>query len=262
MRTGAERSGSRGRYRIAFVTNIIPHYRVTFFEKLCADPHADWLVVHGSTGQSEARASHEGQIHIPRTMVENREFHLGFLTVRLQHGAFAAVRGFRPDCLVVLGMAGNLTNWALLAWAAVRGVRTFTWACGWEPQVRGSLAHRVKVLLSRWYFGMSSHILVYSTKGAKYLMSMGVPREKVSVCYNGLDIAGMEGQRGLVEAEGVRRRRGLSGSARVVFLYVGGLAEDKRVGLLLDASETLEREGQEFAVWIIGDGPLGASVIG
>lgn len=257
IQTGAGRSGSVRRHRIAFVTNIIPHYRVSFFEKLCADPAVEWLVVHGGSGESEARVSYEGRIRVPRVFVENREYLLGPLSVRLQYGALSSVRSFRPDCLVVLGMVGNLSNWVLLVWGVLRGVRVFIWACGWEPQVKGSLAHRVKALLSRWYFGMARHTLVYSTRGAEYLIGMGVPRQKISVCFNGIDIDGMEARREFVEAEGARRRLELSAGARVVFLYVGGLAKDKRVDLLLDAVQNLDQQAREFAVWVIGEGPRG-----
>lgn len=241
--------------RICFVTNFIPPYRKTFFEKLCADTRGEWLVLRGRVEQETGRPDYKGPIAAPTHEVENIEKGFGPFTLRFQRGAFAAVRPHRPDVLVLLGMAGNLSNWLLLAWARLTGRRVLIWACGWEPQRENSLALKLKQRLMRVYFELADKCLLYSTKGMNYLASTGVSREKMAVCFNGIEIEDLVKNEAAIlsEAEVIRARESQPGD--FVFIYVGGLLEEKRVDLLLDAFCTVRQEIPRVRLWIVGDGP-------
>lgn len=241
--------------RICFVTNFIPPYRKTFFEKLCADTRGEWLVLRGRVGQETGRPDYKGPITAPTHEVENVERRFGPFTLRFQRGAFTAVRPYRPDVLVLLGMAGNLSNWLLLAWARLTGRRVLIWACGWEPQRENSLALKLKQRLMRVYFELADKCLLYSTKGMNYLASTGVSREKMAVCFNGIEIEDLVKNEAAIlsEAEVIRARESQPGD--FVFIYVGGLLEEKRVDLLLDAFCTVRQEITRVRLWIVGDGP-------
>lgn len=241
--------------RVCFVTNFIPPYRKTFFEKLCANRRYDWLILRGRVGQETGRPDYKGKIAAPTQEVENVERALGPFTLRFQSGALSSVRPHKPDVLVLLGMAGNISNWLLLAWARLTGRRIVIWACGWEPQKAGSPSLWVKQRLMGVYFGLADKCLLYSTKGLNYLASTGVSRQKMAVCFNGIEIDELlaNEQQIIHEAKTLRANEAAVGD--FVFIYVGGLLEEKRVDLLLDAFASVRHENPSTRLWVVGDGP-------
>lgn len=246
--------------RVSFVTNFIPPYRKTFYEKLCAARSHEWQVLRGRVDRETGRPDYRGAIAAPTVQVENVERSVGPFTLRYQAGALSTVRAFRPDVLVLLGMVGNLSNWLLLLWARLTGRKVIVWACGWEPQRPGSLALRVKQALLRAYFGFANRALLYSTKGLNYLADCGVDRGRMRVCFNGIEIEDLvrDEARVLQDAQGLRAAHAQPGD--FVFLYVGGLLDEKRVDLLIDAFATLQATDPRMRLWIVGDGPAAAAL--
>ena len=241
--------------RICFITNFIPPYRKTFYEKLCAGSGHAWLVLRGQVQGETGRPDFRGAIAAPLRQLENFERTLGPFTLRFQKGALAAARSHNPDVLVVLGMAGNLSNWLVMLWARLTGRRVLIWACGWEPQRAGSLSLGAKQVLMRMYYGLAHKCLLYSTKGLDYLALNGVARGRMSVCYNGIEIDGLQADEASILDEARRIRLVQCEGGEFVFLYVGALLEEKRVDLLLAAFDSVYRALPRARLWIVGDGP-------
>lgn len=246
--------------RVCFVTNFITPYRKTFFEKLCANSCHDWLVLKGKVEQETGRPDYKGSIAAPTKDVENIERGLGPFTLRFQKGALSAVRSHNPDTLILLGIAGNVSNWLVMAWARLTGRRVLIWASGWEPQRAGSLSLWLKKRLMWAYFGMAHKCLLYSTKGMSYLESTGVCRQKLEICFNGIEIDDMVANEKqiLLEANAIRARE--SQPNDFIFLYVGGLLKEKRIELLLDAFSSIQQSAPFAGLWVVGEGPDGAHI--
>ncbi len=246
--------------RVSFVTNFIPPYRKTFYEKLCSDSGHQWQVLRGRVDKETGRPDYRGAIRAPTVEVENVELAVGPYTVRYQAGAWRAIRQFRPDVLVLLGMVGNLSNWLLLFWARATGRRVIVWACGWEPQRPGSLALWIKQRVLRAFFSLTDRSLLYSTKGRDYIAACGVNPQRLRVCFNGIEIDELLRDEARVLAEAHALRRSLVGEGDFVFLYVGGLLDEKRVDLLIDSFASLRSADDRLCLWIVGDGPANATL--
>ena len=241
--------------RIAFLTNFIPPYRVTFYEKLCRSTRHQVVVVHGHAERDSGRPHHQGDLNAPRVGVRNVERPLGPVTLRWQAGALAAVRRLNPDAVVLLGMVGSISTWLVLLWARATGRKVLIWACGWEPQVRGSLPWRLKQHVTGLFFGLAHVGLVYSSKGKAMLVSAGVPEGLLRICFNGIEIDEALAKEPAVLAQAAALRASHAPGAGPVFLYVGGLLPDKRVDLLLDAFRQVLNEVPDARLWLVGDGP-------
>ena len=246
--------------RVCFITNFITPYRKTFFEKLCANSCHDWLVLRGKVTQETGRPGYKGSIAVPTKEIENIERGLGSFTLRFQRGALSSARSHNPDTLILLGMAGNVSNWLVMVWARLTGRRVLIWACGWEPQRAGSLSLWIKKRLMWAYFGMAHKCLLYSTKGMRYLESTGVRRKNLEICFNGIEIDDMVANEKevIVEAAALRDRE--SEPDDFIFLYVGGLLKEKRIELLLDAFSSIQKSAPFARLWIVGDGPDGSFI--
>ena len=246
--------------RICFVTNFIPPYRKTFYEKLCCNSAHTWLVVRGRVKGETGRPEYTGGLQFPTVDANNVERKLGPLTLRMQQGALAAVRKHSPDVVVMLGMVGNLSNWMLLVWARLTGRKVVMWACGWQPQATGSVSLSVKQLLMRLHFNLADRCLLYSSKGRDYLASVGVRQDRMVVCYNGIEIDDLLLQENKTEQDAAQLRAENLAGDDFIFLYVGGLIADKRVDLLLDAFEEIRGGNPRAVLWIVGDGPEAVSL--
>jgi glycosyltransferase involved in cell wall biosynthesis len=241
--------------RVAFVTNIVPPYRKTFYEKLCANPRYAWCLLHGFTLKEDGRPDYRGPLAVPEEHVKNVELRFGPYTLRWQQGVLKGIQRFDPHLLVLLGISGTLSNWLLIAWAKLHGRKIIIWACGWEPQRRGSFAARLKHLLARVYFSLANRCLLYSTKGLRYVADLGVPRDRLAVCYNGIEIDHLLDQKVTIRQEAEELRSSMAPHAHTVFLYVGGMIQEKRIDLLLEAFARVEKENPGTVLWLVGDGP-------
>ena len=129
-----------------------------------------------------------GEVVVPQRWARNTQFRLGPFAIRWQHGALAAVRDYVLDVLIVLGIAGPLSNWPLLAWARWHKVPVIMWTCGWEPQRPDSLAFGRKQIVEQFYFRAASRPLVHASKGRRYLTEVfGVAASSVDLCYKGIE---------------------------------------------------------------------------
>ena len=240
--------------RIAFVTNIIPPYRVTFYQKLCRRVPAEWLVIRGRSIVGAGRTGVDTIAEVPEIVIENHECRIGPLTLRWQSGALAAVRKFHPELLILLGISGTISNWILLVWAKVNRVPVLMWACGWESQKPNSCAFQLKRFIAVRYFGAADQLLLYSSKGADYLAQLLGRQSNIDICYNGIEIDALQKTEGSVRARAAALR-GRCADDTVVILFVGAMLEEKRIDLLLMAYENLARAGSNVRLWLVGDGP-------
>ncbi len=244
--------------RIAFVTNIIPHYRLTFYRRLAAalaaDGH-DLRVLHGSTERDSARPAADlpSDCGFAHAHVRNRLYRFGPFHIRWQSGLLHALHRHRPHAIVISGIAGVLSSWLVLFWARLTRRPVIMWVCGWEAQQPGSVAYAFKRLLLRRFHRLPDALIVYSTKARDYMIRLGVPPARIAIAYNGLDTDEAAAHEAAVRTGAAVRRRAAAGDRRV-FLYVGAMLAEKRVDLLLDAFAALNRPATT-ALWLVGDGP-------
>ncbi len=99
----------------------------------------------------------------------------------------------------------------------------------------------------------ADHVVVVSTRLREHLLRLGVPGDKVSVLFNGVDAERFRPDP--VAAARVRARYGLEPRHRVVG-FVGSLRRWHGVELLLAAVRRLAAEAPELRVLVVGDGPL------
>jgi glycosyltransferase involved in cell wall biosynthesis len=242
------------RKRIAFITNFITPYRVSFYSKLNSSDKYDWLVIHGSKKKDDGRPPYQGTLNFPNVIVGYKEMKFGPFYLRWQSRVLQQIQKWRPYIVINEGIVGTFSSWFTLIWARLNKSKNIIWHGGWESQARNPHILVFKKLIIRQFLKLADHIIVYSSKGRKYLESLGVPSEKITICFNGLEIDHLLDKeteyrnlaKDLREKEGVEEKK--------VFLYVGGMMEEKQILLLLQAYQELT-PSQNAILWLVGDGP-------
>ncbi|HEY3128644.1 MAG TPA: glycosyltransferase family 4 protein [Acidobacteriota bacterium] len=105
--------------------------------------------------------------------------------------------------------------------------------------------------LSRWKYLYSSDLIITVSSGiAETLVNSGIPRERVEVVYEGVDVSE-------IEAAPCKR---VHDHSIVVIGCVAFLSEEKGHSTLLAAFSELHRRRPETRLVLVGDGPLRSSL--
>ncbi|MDZ7677409.1 MAG: glycosyltransferase [Acidimicrobiales bacterium] len=223
---------------VAFVHDVVPHYRVPLFNALNEALDGGLTVV----SERPPTDSHhvDGTGDLEASFVPTRRFRLDgvWFTPR---SLWFAVRG-RCDVMVLHWYARHLEVLPILLIAKARGVPVLLYGHG-----LGRSRSRVVRLLRRMQLSLSAGAIVYSRGGADRVRTLGVDRE-VHVIDNttGRPPPGP----GDVRSEPGRR-----------LVYIGRLQGRKRVDRLIDALALLGERGLELSLTVVGNGPERARLV-
>lgn len=240
--------------RIAFITNYVTPYRVTFYQKLCSFNQYEWVVLHGIKKQDDGRPAFSGKLEFPNQALEYSERRFVHFSLKQMPGLLSVLHSYKPNLIILIGMPGMLSNWIALFWAKKNRAKSIIWHAGWESQPRATIRYKFKKMASKIFLNLCDHVLVYSSKGKNYLCSLGVHENKVTICYNGIEIDHLLDRYNAIQMKGIELRKMIGVEDVPLFLYVGGMSKDKNVSLLLHAFAELQ-QSRECSLWLVGDGP-------
>jgi glycosyltransferase involved in cell wall biosynthesis len=244
-------SGSApGRRRLAILTNILAPYRVPIFERL-ADHFEVTVLFSGEEGNRAQWRGIQDEVHRIRvkrakgfTFAWNRRERGAVLDTRYLHvnpGLITELLRIRPDAILTDEM-GFRTLTGLL-YARLFAKPAWVW---WGGTVHTECGIALgKRLFRRWLVGRVHRWFSYGITSTDYLVSLGVPPQKVVELQNCIpEEAYLNAQSPSIQFE-----------IRPVLLCVGQLIPRKGVDLLLEAAARVQAEGLSFSLLVVGDGP-------
>ncbi len=239
--------------RILCLFNIAPLYRAGIYRRMDEEAAA----VDGGGVEFEFAAGEESTGGIALMDLRSLRGFRGYLhnvyrrggKLVWQRGALGrAFGGPRYDAYILTGNPGIRSNWLIALWARVLGRPVCLWAHGLHGDERGW-----KLRKNMWYLRLAGRLLLYGERAYGLLLERGFPADRMTVIYNSLDYE---------KQAAIRERIGDRGFIRNYFandlpllVFVGRLTASKRLDLLLEALERLDREGQPCNLAIVGDGP-------
>lgn len=239
--------------RVTIVQRVLPHYRLSLFDKLnelLADGGIEMALVYGQ----------ERTGTVPKTVPINRVWAHRIENVYLP--LFGAEIVWQPlpssfgrsDLLIVEHASRLMLNsWLLLArkWS---NTKIAFWGHGVNFQNKDarSLASLCRSSLARradWWFA-------YTELSAKCVADQGYPIENITTLNNAIDTGELAEARSMISdncIEELRNQLGIVGSN--IAIYCGGLYENKRISFLLEACRHVRSKLSDFHLILIGDGP-------
>ncbi|HEX3882483.1 MAG TPA: glycosyltransferase family 4 protein [Stellaceae bacterium] len=247
----------------------IPHYRVSFYEKLARAGQADYTVFHGAPPSWIGVPAAEGPFGFPNRWVENREFRVGPATAVYQPVLKEIFTG-GYDAVVLSAEAKFIANAALAMFGPLRGLSVLYWGFGYHPQrgFRDSDAPRRRLVggvnaLKNRLTRRADGYLAYTRTGVEKLAAIGYPRDRAFVMHNTIDVSEQIALCDEVAGEDpaeIRRSLGLRPDS-TVFTYIGRLVQFKRVDLLIEAVRKANAgRDKQIEALIVGGGPLEAEL--
>lgn len=250
------RRGDMKRVLIAHQSTI-PHYRVDFYNALQAAPR-DWIfdVVFDPTELTKRRFFMEtvdpSTFRFPILPTRTWYYRYGEKVFNFQSFFFDLTR---YDLVVVGSSLANIT-YPLCQWHRFFGRKLVVWGHGRDrtvvqPTMFKRMLEGFRSALARSADGF----LAYTPDICEYLITRGVPSEKITVLYNTIDI----------ETERARHLAALPCRAKIrsdlmlpedarVLLFVGRFTRNKRIDFLLEAYKELQRRDGRYYLFLVGDG--------
>jgi glycosyltransferase involved in cell wall biosynthesis len=214
------------RLRVVLLTEIPAPYRIPLFNALAERVELE-VVFLAARNPDRPYGLHEEEFRFRRRVLPHRDLTLGHRWLVLNRGVVGALR--RADAIVVGGW-NQPAFWLALAWART----TRTPAIGWVESTlgdrRSDRADRAKRLLA----GACSGFIVPGAAAREYVRAFA-PDARIEVAPNAVDNALFASRVG--DREAIRAELGLEGCC---FLYVGRLAPEKGVDVLLQAFEGID----------------------
>jgi glycosyltransferase involved in cell wall biosynthesis len=241
--------------KLALLTNMIAPHRLPLYSVL-AD-RFDLLVLHGgkeanrdawgdlerALPKARVERAWGWQIHHKRK-VDGRVFDEKFIHVT--PGFLWHLLRFRPDAVISNEM--GFRSAIALAYGNVFRKPVWIW---WGGTIRSerNIDPLRKVLRKAFRF-WADRWITYGQAATEYLLGLGVQRDRILQSQNAVD---EERFKTSVEPAWLIQ-------PRPVVLYVGRLVELKGVKALLDAVATLQQDGCEFSLLLVGNGPEKAAL--
>ena len=219
--------------KIAFITNICPHYRVKTFETLANYHNVDyyffsmgdewyWQQQHGvKTGTFNYE-------YLPGVRIKNTRL-TPTLPLKLLRGNYEAY---------IKGINGRFALPITYLIARLKGKPFILWTGIWmRLQTR---AHRLFFPITRYMYHHADAIVVYGEHVKRYLISEGVAAERIFVAAHAVDNQAYNLAVSEQEQVALRQRWQIDPLHKVV-LYLGRLAEGKGLDYLLQAFACIDR---------------------
>lgn len=244
--------------KIALIIPMLQPYRVKLYERLIdsTKDKYEWCIFHGVKDFDDARPAFEGVVKFKTNSYITKAKRFGPLSIMLQNYLYRDLKKYDPDIIIVNANAGEVDSRRVAYWAEKNNRKLILWVCSWDSNRAKGLFRFIKRKLTKIYYKRGDRFLAYSSHAASFIERFGIPSNKITVAYNGLDIDELENKRDYVAIESKKIKAELNPENRTVFLYVGGLIPMKLPLLLVDSFMKLNKENENVELWIIGDGPL------
>jgi len=221
--------------RVVLLTEIPAPYRIPLFNALATKVDLE-VVFLARANPERPYGLHEAEIGFRWRVLPHRDVTLGRRWLVLNGGVLKTLRG--ADVLLVGGW-NQPAFWLALLWARLTRTPAVGWVESTLGDTRSALTWPAKRVLAR----LHSAFVVPGTAARAYIGALA-PGARVEFAPNAVDAALFASR--VVDRDALRAELGID---RCCFLYVGRLAPEKGVDVLLKAFAGVEGE-----LVLIGDG--------
>jgi glycosyltransferase involved in cell wall biosynthesis len=237
---------------VLIVQDYIAEYRRRFYELLEAALASQSVRMQVAVGKAPAalaaRADVVASMPLMRSVPESS---VSLAGRRLSYKRLSR-HAADSDLIVVEQAIRHLELYTLLA-RRRRRPKVALWGHGAR---RVKPASRVERFIERRLIRSADWFFAYTQGGAEQVAAGGLPRERITVVQNTVDVEGLARLRESVSADEQHLlREQLDLPAQDVCLYVGALDASKRIAFLLEACAIVASRVRGFVLLVAGDGP-------
>ena len=226
--------------RVALLTEIISPYRIPVFNALARQKGIDLHVIFlAETDPTQRRwLVYKDEIEFSYEVLPAWRRRWGGWHILLNRGLGPALRRFRPDS-ILCGGYNHPAFWQALVWAKLHSARFVAWIESTSRDQRNSSA--LTEFVKRRFISNCSAFVVPGKSAFEYVMSMGVPAERIHTAPNAVDNRRFANLARLAREREAQYRTELGLPPRY-FVYAGRVTREKGAFQLVEAYTRLEPE--------------------
>lgn len=234
--------------RLLVINNILTPYNLSFFTAVGRQPdvRARTVLLAARDSNREWNVSRDGLEFDYRVLPSlNGYVRRIEMPLYLHWGLWGEMRTFRPDVVAICGYH-YVASLEVLLRSHLRGVPTVLWSG--SHLLSGFVKRPWADAYKRWVITRFDAYMTYGTAARDQLVHYGADPARIVVGCNTVDVRWFKER-----TDALAPMRDASAAVRLV--YVGRLVAIKNVDGLIRAVGTLQREGLEVSLALVGDGP-------
>jgi glycosyltransferase involved in cell wall biosynthesis len=241
-------------FHVVISQHRLLHYRLDFFNALkeaCSKRGIRLDLVHGQASAAERLKKDEGSLPWA-TRVKNQIVRVRGVDV-LWQPLPSELRD--PDLLILMQENRIVSNYLHIVRRRLGRRLVAFWGHGANFQSKSD-----KTLRERWKRYLAAQVdywFAYTSVSAKVIENAGFPAGRITCLNNSIDTKEFRTQCETAEPAKIASMRAAAGvpSDAVIGLFCGSLYPEKRFKLLIDASDMIHDQVQNFHLVVIGAGP-------
>jgi glycosyltransferase involved in cell wall biosynthesis len=238
---------------VAFLNEVIPQYRIPFFEGLSASLRSEGVQLRVAQGAASSRFALRqdsrtlpGAISMPQRNLSLGRHDLVWLdTAQVLEAA---------DLVIAIQQIRQLQNLTLWLRSRLGQHRLAWWGHGRDfakedPNTLGERVKRAMSTRAHWWFA-------YNELSTRTVAALGFPEARITTVMNSTDTTALREHQASITAEDqsrLRRRLGLHEGPTAI--YIGAMASIKQLPYLIEAAATLHARVPDFQLLMVGAGP-------
>jgi len=235
--------------KIAYFTNIAPHYREELWLNLIQNLDFE---LHFFFGKSKSIKSiefssqksweiFENQIH----QVENVRYKDRLIYQKQVINQILFKKKW--DCIIVLGDANLISSWVLGILAKIKKVKLIFWGHGLYGNEVG-----VKKMIRKKFYTLSDFNLVYGQWAKNQMIKEGFDSDKIDVIFNSVNYNKSKALRNSSIDRDYYKK--YFDNDFPILIFIGRLTKVKKLDLLISSVNELKESGFGLNLMIVGDG--------
>ena len=161
---------------------------------------------------------------------------------------------FKPYKHYILsGEPHSISTWIILLLAKLFGKKTYLWSHGWYGKET-----KVKVILKKYFFKLSTKVLLYGDYARNLMINEGFIPEKLVCIYNSLDYKKQKEIRKSLNESKIYSNHFKNDFP--VLIYIGRVQKVKKLEMILNAIKVLNDEGCFCNLVIVGNDSEGVNI--
>lgn len=239
----------------------VPIYRKALYQRLGEISDIEYVVLHGEPPRNTDLMPAPKPYDFPNIEISNVDW-LVFNKNLVYQPILGQVFMGRFDGFVLGDEVRFVSSVLIAIFAALRRRPIVLWGFGYHPVVTpegplGRVLTRVASKIKRVMYRGIDGYLAYTQSAADRMIANGMPREKIGVLHNTIDVAGQQDLKRIVlERESIEESRDFFGfhGDFPILLYFGRFLKSKRVDLLIEYVRRAKSRGQKIGLLIFGAG--------
>lgn len=237
--------------KVLFIFDRVAHYHSNLFQMLEIEFLKQGLELHLLSGI--AKENDIGRVGLRDQVIRNEykyrfvEYKIGSYIFRRAPGIFHILEKLRPHVVVCMAHVGNISHWRLCQLKRKFGFKLVAWQCGYEYNPGAA-----KSFLLRQFVPRFDLHLAYHTNAKKYALMHGASERSVVITHNTINESSIP-ILPKSEARSMLAARHIEIGDRRILLFVGAVLREKKIELILEALDLLNRT--DLILLVIGNGP-------